>query len=609
MPSDACTRPTVSAGRPWLARNHASHDSARTASGADAERAFEARLRATQVTAREGDPAAEGEAARPQLARAGAGVVRALVGEEEGLAEAALEVGRPRRHLQGLWTGTEGTGRLEVDRDVGVAAEHGQHAGPFDSGGRAVVERDGLVQEPQRPVGVEARHRDAGRVDQQRRGTDGIAPETGVTGGGQRVGVTAPSERPGRLAVDVGGPGRANRCGERLTHERVREGEARAVLDEQAPADALLQVVEELPGGGVRHAGQHVQIDLGADHRGRAQGGGCGAARPRAPLLDDAADAVGEVVRRVRVGWIPGGGQFHEEERVAAAAGVQLLGTGVPDDGPRRVQVQRVERERHRGAGERHALLRPRGRHHEHALTRQVDGRVRQPARRRGVGEVRVVDDQDDRLPARQAADGPGHGAVEDALAPGGVHERGEGRRPRRGGVRAQQGCQHWRIGPEDGVEATGPGVLRQCGDEIEQGLQREGLAQFVAGDRGHADRGRGKSLRPHAQQPGLPHAGLALDRAQDAAARCGVLEQHIELAQGLLASGKLRPGSRGERLGGARRSLGRAGEPAAQDPGVELLCLGLGAGAEVLGEERAKARVRRERGRGTARAGQRGKE
>ena len=182
-----------------------------------------------------------------------------------------------------------------------------------------------------------------------------------------------------------------------------------------------------------------------------------------------------------------------------------------------------------------------------------------------------------------------------------GSAERGEGRRPRRGGVRAQQRSQHRRIGPEDGVEATGPRVPRQCGDEIDQGLQGEGLAQFVAGDRGHADRGRGKTLRPRAQQPGLPHAGLPLDRAQDAPARRGVLEQHIELAQGLLATGKVRPGSRGERPGGARPSLGQAGWPAAQDPGVELLCLGLGAGAEVFGEERGESartsRVRRRNG------------
>ena len=41
----------------------------------------------------------------------------------------------------------------------------------------------------------------------------------------------------------------------------------------------------------------------------------------------------------------------------------------------------------------------------------------------------------------------------------------------------------------------------------------------------------------------------------------------------------------------------------------MELLGLGLGPGAEVLGEERPKARVRRERGGGTARAGQGGQE
>ena len=233
MPGETWTRPTVSTGRPWLARSQASHASASTAlpEGELARALLQPRLGAGEVAARQRDPPAEREAAGAELV--GVSVPGPLVGQEQRLAEVPSQMGRPGCYFEGLRSGIQRVGSPQVRGGVVVAVEHGEHPGPLDPGRRRVRQVDGLVQEAECLVGVEsgsrrcARRRRASSKPPRRRRPGGRGPRRPAG----RPRIERPAPGPPRGGCTRSAPRRRSRrapraraCGRTRTGGRLRRG-------------------------------------------------------------------------------------------------------------------------------------------------------------------------------------------------------------------------------------------------------------------------------------------------------------------------------------------------------------------------------------------------
>ena len=198
---------------------------------------------------------------------------------------------------------------------------------------------------------IEALRGSPRRLAQRRCGQLEVAAQPGMLRDDERIGVLAGREHPADLAVQQGGAPCGGASRKRLPDQFMAEAQPAVLLDQELLGDGVLAVVEQLDERAAEHGGQQVEIELGADERGRPQRG----AR-RAELV---------AARRHRVdqrGGQLGPGcllrKLGQEERVSPRPRVQRIDPASADQLGRCLLVQHVQPDP-RGARQRLALACP----------------------------------------------------------------------------------------------------------------------------------------------------------------------------------------------------------------------------------------------------------
>jgi hypothetical protein len=398
----------------------------------------------------------------------------------------------------------------------------------------------------------------------------------GVPRDSARVGVAAVGQYAGRRPVHVRSAGRCRAGRERLAYQVVREAVAGTALDEQRRRGRPLRVGQQRDDGPVEHVREQVEVDAGAERRGRLE-----------RLRHGHAERVGAPYHRVADGLrqqVDRPGQLGEEQRVAAAALVQLGGAAGADDAFGSGDVQRPERD-DLSVGQPGAAGQPRRQHGRRAAP---EGE-RQPRDRRGVRDVDVVDDDEQRRAGGGALAGGQQPGEQPRLPRRAVRQRDRGRGERRCAGQGEERGERRGVGPEHVAGGGRPALAQQRGQPVEHRLQRQVVAEHVGGAAQHGAPACRRVRDHRVEQHGLADAGLALDG--DRATRG---ERGRDRGQLLVAAG--------ERRGLRRRCARRTGDDlAAEDRGVQLLGGRRRVGTQVLGELLARPGVRRQRRRRSA--------
>ena len=508
-----------------------------------------------------------------------------MIRQEECVAEPASEVGRPGRDLERLGSGAEQSGDSDVLVRLGGAGQHGIDPRPLEPGRHGVMQGDGLVEEAQCAVGVEADHGHLGRHQEHRRRLFQFSAQAGVPSHRQRVRVSPRSQRPRRRAMDEGGARSPDGRRQRLADEGMGEDEHRAVFDEKVPVQPDLEMVEQLTRAGFGDRSQKVQVDVRPDHRRGAQRG-AGRTGSATALFDGVADAGRKLT------LVLDGGQFHQEEGVAPAPLVQGDGAVRADDTGHGIEIEWGQCDGgHIGKG--HALLGPPGRHDEDRAVDQVPRRVGEPAQGGRVGQMHVVEHQHQSLSFGQPAQDASERAEQQCLPGVGIGQRGQLGGAGGLGLEPDHRPQDRSLEPQRDAGITIGEMVRELTDHVEHRLEGEGLAEFVAGDAHDAHVVGFEMGGPHIEQSRFADPGRAFDHGDRGLTVGGAVEQALQFAQRLSSSGEIRGcNSRG-------RGRSRAGRvPAAQDRCVERFCLGRRVDAERFGQALPSLGVGRQRGR-----------
>ena len=303
-----------------------------------------------QIAGRVPRPAAHGQAASP---RRGVRRREGAVGRElRGRGETAAEVGRPRADFKPSrprWRGT-----LDVTQCRVVPAAAGADTGPREPGLRVGVQAERIVEQRFGRAMIEALCCASGCLPQRGGGKLEVAAQPGVPRDDHRIGVLPGREDAADLAVQQGRPARGGAGRERLSHQLVPKRQAPVLLDQELLGDRLFGVVEQLDERPPEHGRQQVDVELGADERGRAQRG----AR-RAELVAARRDRVDERGGQLRSGRLLG--ELGQEERMAFRPGVQRIDATGADELRSGRPVEHVQMNE-RTAGQGLTLARPPGR-------------------------------------------------------------------------------------------------------------------------------------------------------------------------------------------------------------------------------------------------------
>ena len=303
------------------------------------------------------------------------------------------------------------------------------------------------------------------------------------------------------------------------------EDEGLTLFHQQSSLQPYLQMVEQLTGTGRGDGREHVEIDLRPDDRCGAQRGG-GGPRTTAPLLDSLTNGGRHLLVGIRRG------QFHQEQGVAPAACVQLRGPLGSHDQLGVLQAEWTQGDGRR-TGKGHAFFRPLPGHDRHPTVRQPASHLTEPSGGGGVGEMDIVDDQHQGLSLRLSSQDTEECGEQQCLSGSRVGERGQLRRSGRFRLRTEERSQHGDVRTEDLHESGAPGAADQCLDGVQQRLQGQGSAEFVARDRDDLDATADQPLCPELQQPRLPDPRLPFDHCDLPVPALGAVDQVIQRAEG----------------------------------------------------------------------------